>query len=216
VQIKSTKTFLWIFPIDSSQKILSDQEKYIASLLPEQRSIQYKISRGNIRFMISKLFKIDPLEVPLYSLPSAPPKLGKNFGFVSMSHCYDALIIGWSKNKIGIDIENSNRKILDKRIAKRFFNEKDNLRINNMKEDLLKKVLLKTWVMKESLIKWQNGNLLKGLKNWNIDDEFKIAIYKNEKLKAHVKNIRFKSWEIGLASSSKLNQDNIRINFYSD
>ena len=44
------------------------------------------------------------------------------------------------------------------------------------KKDLLKKALLKIWVIKESLIKWQNGNLIKGLKNWYIDDQFEFAI----------------------------------------
>ena len=216
MSINSKKTLLWVFPINSSQKILSDQEKYIASLLPKQKSIQYKISRGNIRFVISKLFKIDPLEVPLNSLPNSAPKLGKNFGFISMSYSYDALLIGWSKNKIGVDIENYNRNSLNINVAKRFLNEKDNLRIQHMSEDILKKVLLKIWVIKESLIKFHNENLFKGLKNWYIDDNFKIANHKNEKLKLNIKNIRFKSWEIGLASSKKLNQNEIKIKYFND
>ena len=94
--INSRKASFWIFPTDYNQKNISDQEIYAASLLPNKRSIQYKVSRGCIRFVISKLFKIKPLEVPLYSLPNANPVLGKNFGFVSMSHCYDAILIGWS------------------------------------------------------------------------------------------------------------------------
>ena len=178
-----------------------------------QRSIQYKNSRGNIRFVISKLFKIDPLEVPLYSLPNTAPVLGKNFGFVSMSHCYDSLLIGWSKNKIGVDIENSNIKVLDAKIAKRFFNEKDNLIIDKLRVSLQKKVLLKIWVIKESLIKLQNGNLFKDLKNWHLDDNFKFAIYKNQDLKVNIKNISFKTWEIGLASLEKFNEEDIMINF---
>jgi phosphopantetheinyl transferase len=216
VNVNSKKILLWIFPINSSQKILSEEEKHIASLLPMQRSIQYKNSRGNIRFVISKLFEIDPLEVPLYSLPNTAPVLGKNFGFVSMSHCYDSLLIGWSKNKIGVDIENSNRKVLDAQIAKRFFNEKDNLIIDKLRVSLQKKILLKIWVIKESLIKLHNGNLFKDLKNWHVDDNFKFAIYKNQDLKVNIKNISFKTWEIGLASLEKFNEEDIKINFYID
>ena len=124
MNINSKKAAFWIFPIDKNQKTISDQEIHIASLLPKKRAIQYKISRGYIRFIISKLFKIKPLEVPLYSLPNANPVLGKNFGYVSMSHCYDALFIGWSKDKIGVDIEKFNSNLLDIKIIKRFFNEK--------------------------------------------------------------------------------------------
>tara|TARA_Y100000991_G_C21909940_1_gene321839 strand:- start:7 stop:678 length:672 start_codon:yes stop_codon:yes gene_type:complete len=214
--LNSRKALLSIFPINSSQKILSDHEKYIASLLSKKRSIQYKISRGNIRFLISKLFRIDPLEVPLFSLPGAAPILGKNFGYVSMSHCSDALLIGWSKNKIGVDIENLNRKSLDIRIAERFFNEKDLSRIKQMPEDLLRQEILKIWVIKESLIKWQNGNLIDGLMNWHIDNAFQNATYKNKISNVNIKNVRYKSWEIGLASSDKLNLDEIRIKFYQE
>ena len=78
MNINSKKASFWIFPMDENQKTISDQEIHIASLLPKKRSIQYKISRGYIRFIISKLFKIKPLEVPLYSLPNTNPVLGKN------------------------------------------------------------------------------------------------------------------------------------------
>ena len=214
--INSKKASFWIFPMDENQKTISDQEILIASLLPKKRSIQYKISRGYIRFIISKLFKIKPLEVPLYSLPNADPILGKNFGYVSMSHCYDTLFIGWSKNKIGVDIEKINTKLLDIKIIKRFFNEKDNLRIQNISKELLQDEVIKMWVIKESLIKWQNGNLFNGLKYWDINHKMKIANYKNSKSKINISNFRFKSWEIGIASSEKLNSDQLKINFYDD
>ena len=211
--LKTRKASFWIFPIDANQKIISDEEIYVASLLPKKRSTQYKISRGYIRFVVSKLFKIHPLEVPLYSLPNRVPVLGENFGYVSMSHSYDALFIGWSKDKIGVDIEKLNSNILDIKIIKRFFNEKDNLRIENIPKELLQEELIKMWVIKESLIKWQNGNLFNGLKNWHINHQLKIANYKNSKSNINIIHIRFKSWEIGIASSEKLNSDQVKINF---
>jgi len=214
--MNSKKASFWIFPLDENQKTISDQEKHIASLLPEKRSVQYKISRGYIRFVISKLFKIKPLEVPLYSLPNADPVLGKNFGYVSMSHCCDILFIGWSKDKIGVDIERFDTNLLDIKIIKRFFNEKDILRIQNIPKDLLQDEVIKIWVIKESLIKWQNGDLFNGLNNWHINHELKIANYKNSKSNTNINNFRFKSWELGIASSEKLNSDQFKINFYHD
>ena len=214
--INSRKASFWIFPNNEDQKPISDQELYIASLLPKKRSIEYKVSRGYIRFVISKLFKIKPLEVPLFSLPNSAPVLGRNFGYVSMSHCYDALFIGWSKDKIGVDIEKINSTPLDIKIIKRFFNKKDNLRIKNIPKDLMHNEFVKMWVIKESLIKWQNGNLFNGLKNWYINHILKIANYSNSKSNININNFKFKSWEIGVASSEKLNSDQFKINFYDD
>ena len=62
----------------------------------------------------------------------------------------------------------------------------------------------------------KNGNLLNGLKNWYINYNLKIANYKNSSSNINISNFRFKSWEIGIASSEKLNSDQLKINFYDD
>ena len=209
---KLMKTSFWLFPNDSYQKPISSYEKKQADLLPKEKSIQYKISRGNMRYVISKLFKVHPLEVPLFSLPGVAPVLGGNYGYISMSHCNDAILIGWSKNKIGVDIEKSNNPFLDKTIINRFFNEEDKLRIKVSSQVLQKKEMLKIWVIKESLIKWQMGDFFIGLKDWNIDHELKIATNNKTKVKVNINSLRFKSWEIGISSSAKLNSNDIKIN----
>ena len=209
---KLMKSSFWLFPNDSYQRPISSDEKKHADLLPKEKSIQYKVSRGNMRYVISKLFKVDPLEVPLSSLPGVAPVLEENYGYISMSHCYDAILIGWSKNKIGVDIERSNNPFLNKKVINRFFNEEDKLRVKVSSQVLQKKEILKIWVIKESLIKWQMGDFFIGLKDWHIDHELKIATNDKTKVKVNINSFKFKSWEIGVSSTEKLNLNDIKIN----
>ena len=43
--------------------------------------------------------------------PNQSPELPLNYGHISFSHCKDMLIVGWSMERIGIDIERADRKI---------------------------------------------------------------------------------------------------------
>ena len=187
-----------------------------ANRLPQNKSIQYRLSRGNIRYALSKLFSINPLEVPLNSLPGNAPSLSNNFGYVSMSHCSDALFVGWSKDKIGVDIERIDRKLVSTEIANRFFDENDILNLQGLSEDLYKEGFLKIWVVKESLIKWQNGSLLKGLKEWEINEKSGTASHKKLKLNVNINNLRFLKWEIGIASSAEIRAKDISIELLND
>lgn len=205
------KLYFWIFPLNTQFKTISSLELRQASKLTPKKAIQYRLSRGNIRYALSKLFAIKPLEVPLYSLPGKAPTLSKNFGYVSMSHCSDALFVGWSKDRIGVDIERVDRKLDCTEIANRFFDEKVCLRLEGLSEDLLKERILKIWVIKESLIKWQNGTLFRGLKEWEIDEKSLTASNKNVKSNVNIHNLRFLKWEIGIASSLDIRAKDIKI-----
>ncbi len=207
------KLYLWIFPLKTKFRTISPLELLQASRLPPKKSIQYRLSRGNTRYALSKLFAIKPLEVPLYSLPGKAPILSKNFGYVSISHCSDALFVGWSKGKIGVDIERIDRKLVCTEIPNRFFDKKDRLRLEGLSEDLLKERILKIWVIKESLIKWQNGSLFKGLKEWEIHEKSGTASHKNVKSIVNIHNLRFLKWEIGIASSLEIKENDIKIEF---
>ena len=47
---------------------------------------------------------LEPLEIPLKADPGKPPLLTEELGHISMSHCSDALLIGWSSTKIGVAV----------------------------------------------------------------------------------------------------------------
>ena len=70
----------------------------------------YHFSRGCIRDVISKMKDLDPLHIPLTADPGKPPLLEEGWGHISISPCSDALLIGWSSEKIGVDIERKDRK----------------------------------------------------------------------------------------------------------
>ena len=64
---------------------------------------------------------LNPLDIPLKADPGEPPFLAEGWGHISMSHCSDALLIGWSSGKIGVDIERKDRKFQAYKLSKRFF-----------------------------------------------------------------------------------------------
>ena len=158
---------LWFVPINSCLKPISLQEIKWKKKLSNNRAIQYEHSRGHVREVLSNILKIPALEIPLISPPGLPPELPYNMGYVSFSHCKDVLLIGWSSNNIGVDIERSDRFFESKKILNGFFsnNEKKSLKGLNDKE--LNSEVLKLWVRKEAAIKWQKGSIFNDLSKWN-------------------------------------------------
>ena len=75
---------------------------------------------------------IDPLDIPLKADPGKPPFLAAGWGHISMSHCSDALLIGWSSAKIGVDIERKDRQLQAHKLSKRFFTQSENCEIENL------------------------------------------------------------------------------------
>ena len=59
----------------------------------------YLESRAYIRQSLGNLFNLDPLEIPLTANPGEPPKLPNGMGYLSLSHCNDAIVIAWHKKK---------------------------------------------------------------------------------------------------------------------
>ena len=207
----SRVTPLWLFPLDSPQKEISQNEMQVAELLPHKRSIQYKHARGNARFVLSEFFKRKPLDIPLLSLPGEAPILGDNLGYLSISHCNDALLIGWSNQQLGIDLERSDRNFSSNKIVDRFFNEDDQKKFTNLTGEKLRSAVLNYWVIKEALIKWQKGKLSKDLKEWNINSNWNVATHKKLNYKVNIYNFQFKCWTIGIASNQNFDLNNILI-----
>ena len=100
---------LWRFLMPSELlPITSEEKKWVQKLTP-RRGLIYHFSRGCLRHVMSIMTNLDPLDIPLKAAPGEPPLLAKGWGYISMSHCSDALLIGWSSGKIGVDIERKDR-----------------------------------------------------------------------------------------------------------
>ena len=126
-----SKTFLlWIIPKKNSPKYLTKEEFVSAKELSNPKKNKFFHSRSFIREVLSELLDINPLNVPLDGAFGKIPFIPPEFGYLSISHCENALLIGWSTEKIGVDIERKNRNFDANKIMKRFSEYKRSQRIN--------------------------------------------------------------------------------------
>ncbi len=202
---------LWLYPIDSPLKRISPAEEKIARLLPPIRAYQYRLVRGYARFALSKFLKINALDIPLDALPGKAPKLGNNLGYISFSHCKDAVLIGWSAAKIGVDLERSDRKLAASQLANRCFTKEELKHLQQFTASSLNSKVLENWVLKEAVIKWQRGQIAKDCIHWNINQESSIAAHKKLNYKVNVFIKHFQNWLIGIAYSDLIHKDEIII-----
>lgn len=196
---------LWLFPKNENnkQRVVTINENKIASKLPPLKAEEYIFSRGCVRYALSSLFKIPPLDIPLEAPPGGYPILLKNMGFITFSHCKDALFVGWSYQKIGVDIESSSRVFAANAITNRFYCEEEKQLLSSLSKQSYRQEALKLWVLKEASIKWQNGKISIDLPNWKISDKKKSAYHKLLDIKINTLNIEYKSWYLGLAYNSR-------------
>tara|TARA_B100000886_G_scaffold335824_1_gene293564 strand:+ start:70354 stop:71028 length:675 start_codon:yes stop_codon:yes gene_type:complete len=207
--------YLWLYRRHNIPYLVSPQEEKWSKELNGLKSHEYKLSRTLIRKSLSKLFNVKPLDIPLFSKPGQPPKLAKDFGYISLSHCKDANLIGWYSKKIGIDIERKDRKISRNLESYLFFlgnEEKNNLEnnFNNYNE-----FILSSWTAKESAIKWERSSIFKSLKQWKIEENFEMIHKKNNEITLRLINIIFKEWIISAAISKNENKPKYSI-FFDD
>ena len=202
--INQKYSFIWILDKNIPLLETTEEEKKISQSLKSNQSSRFLLSRGYSRKLISNLFNIKPLDLPLNALPGKPPILPKNFGNIGISHCVDKILIAWSVFPIGIDIERLDRKILAEKIANRFFNSKENKILKKYPSEELNFEVLRRWVIKESLIKWQKGKLSTDLNRWVIEDNLQTASHPNFKESVKIKNKIYSDWIISIASMQNL------------
>ena len=75
--MKNKKIILWVIPFYKEIKQITDFEKEHATNLSKERAKEYIFSRGHMRNVLSNLFGISALDVPLESFPGQPPPQGR-------------------------------------------------------------------------------------------------------------------------------------------
>ena len=145
---------------------ISSEEKNWVNKLTTNKALIYHFSRGCVRNAIANMTGIDPLAIPLKADPGKPPLLEEGWGHISISHCSDALLIGWSSEKIGVDIERKDREFHAHKLSKRFFSKDENSGIENLTSNQAKEEVLNRWIIKEAAIKWHNGKISNNLSQW--------------------------------------------------
>ena len=178
---------------------ISREEQAWVEKLTARRGWTYHFSRGCARDVISKMTGTDPLEIPLKADPGKPPILAKGWGYISMSHCVDALLIGWSSEKIGIDIERKDRQFQAQRLSSRFFTKSENFEIENLTPTQVQEQVLRRWIIKEAAIKWQSGKISTNLGQWIWKNNSSFAYHKNLGYQVKVYNQNYNKWTYAIA-----------------
>ena len=191
---------IWLFPLNLPIKSLSIEEKLYANKLSTKRSKQFAHSRSYTRHALSELWGVPPLSIPLKAPPGKAPTLKPGWGHISISHCSDALLVGWSDKKIGIDIERADRTFSAKKIASRYYSREENQSISNLKDRELNYAVLQQWVIKESCIKWQKGSIKSDIREWIFSDHMKYAIHNSYQYEVRIHHINLAPWIIAIAS----------------
>ena len=171
--------------------VSTSSELRIASNLSQARAKIFLETRYYIRDALSALFNINPMKVPITAHPGEPPELPNGMGYISISHCKDAFIIGWHRENIGIDIERSDRDFNYQKLAKKYF-QKENIKNMN------KYLILKEWSAVEAAIKYDKGKLSRDLKEWKHEINKKNLYHKSKRIKLNLIQIPFLDWTISI------------------
>ncbi len=182
--------------------VSTSSELQIASNLSQARAKVFLESRYYMRNALSTLFDINPMEIPITANPGEPPNLPNGMGYISISHCKDAFIIGWHREKIGIDIERSDRDFNYQKLVKKYFQEEN---ISN--DNLNRYLILKEWSAIEAAIKYDRGKLSRDIKEWKYQINKKNLYHISKKIKLNYIQISLLDWTISIAYKNKIEYD---------
>ncbi len=198
VKFKNKNLILWFVPISAELKQISKEEYAWKNELSHPRAREFHHSRGYVREVLANIWDIKALEIPLSSPPGKPPRLPNGMGYLSFSHCIDGLLIGWSKKKLGVDIERADRSFEAKKILNKVFSKKEQKIFKNINSENYQRFFLRHWVRKEAAIKWGNGSIARDITKWIYDANMKMIFNKEKNLGIHSFFIEYNFWYISI------------------
>ena len=190
---------------------ISLKEENWAINLPLYKSIEFKYSRGALRKFLSTIFEMPALEIKLNAPPGKPPILENGLGYVSISHCKNGLLLGWSNYPLGVDIEQLGRKLFAKKIINRFYSEKEKIFLSRFSGEELRRKCLDLWVIKESSIKSVRGSVFRDLDKWEYSEENGISLNSEFGIKKKIFIDSINQFRIAIAYDLRIHKDNILI-----
>ncbi len=150
---------------------LSQREWAWCRELPPSLRGRYADSRALVRRRLAALLGGAPGELPLHSPPGQPPRLAAGWGHLSLSHSRDRLLLAWSPQPIGVDLEAADRRLEGLTLARRFFPAAELAQLLRLPEPRRRRAVLESWVRKEAAIKWRGLSLAAELRHWCWDRE---------------------------------------------
>jgi len=155
-----------------------------------------------MRQLLAGLLRVDPLALPLEAPPGAPPRLAPGWGYVSLSHCADALLVGWSPVRIGVDLERRDRNVPAEALARRFFVEEERNQLQGLDQEGLREAVLGLWVIKEAAIKWQRGSVARDLSQWCCHVDRRSVSHRTGRWELAVQGWQEGPWTLAMAQAS--------------
>ncbi|MCP9882885.1 4'-phosphopantetheinyl transferase family protein [Cyanobium sp. Alchichica 3B3-8F6] len=162
---------LWLGPLRGADlSSLSPLERGWGEGLPEGQRQRYWYSRAALRQQLAAVLGLGPVQVPLHSPPGCPPRLDQGLGWISLSHSGEGLLIGYSRQPIGVDLEPAGRPLDAAGLLRRFYPVAEQARLQGLAGEDLRQAVLTSWVLKEAAIKWRQRSLAAELSQWCYDD----------------------------------------------
>lgn len=107
--------------------------------------------------------------MPLHSPPGCPPRLLGGAGCVSLSHSGGGLLLGFSTDSIGVDLEPADRPVAAAALMRRWFPPQEVAQLCDLDPERLRSAVLTSWVLKEAAVKWRQRSLAAELALWQLD-----------------------------------------------
>jgi|TARA_B100000927_G_scaffold82478_1_gene66060 phosphopantetheinyl transferase len=152
-----------------------------------------------MRRCLADCLDVAPQAVPLTAPPGSPPKLPSGWGWISLSHCRDALAIAWSIRPVGVDLERLDRRFAAAALAARFFTPGDCQELQSLQGESLRLAVLNQWVAKEAAVKWQRGSLAKDLGRWSCTAHARAAHHSGSNNSVSINRFGLDSWLLAVA-----------------
>jgi 4'-phosphopantetheinyl transferase len=175
IDIWQTSLRLPASQVESYYNLLNDDEKSrVDSYRSDKRSNEFIITRGLLRKLLARLYKLQANSFRFCYTDKDKPYLDPTSTYHStsfnISHSHDKAIIALGIDKIiGIDIEKIRQDVDFKKLAKRFFSETESMGLAKLTGEQLANRFFCCWSRKEAFVKALGDGLSFGL------DEFSVT-----------------------------------------
>ena len=198
-------------PLPCSISCLSPQEYQWSERLSKVRAEVFLRSRVWMRACLADRFNLSPMAVPLQAPPGAPPTLPRGWGFLSLSHCPDALVLGFSDHPLGLDLERHDRMIPSASILQRFYCHEEQERMQHLRGEELRQAVLKHWLIKEAAIKWQQGSIASDLRFWEVRPGMGSVVHQRSRQRLSAALHGHASWQFAVVARDQQILQSIRL-----
>lgn len=128
--------------------------------------------------------------------------------YFNLSHSGNMVLCAVSENPVGCDIEKIEKPTL--RIAKRFFTENENTYLEKFEENQKAEEFFRLWTMKEAYVKMTGEGLTSSLKEFEIQIDDQIQIYRNQSLQSCcVKEYSISGYKVSVCAAEQSFADDI-------